>query len=115
MKTIITTFLILSYAMAALADSAEKEITALIAAVQNEKGMFFIRNGSEHTAAEAADHLRRKRKAAGEKIKTSEDFITYCGTGSSVTGSRYKVKFADGREEFADQFLKAQLQRIRHP
>ncbi len=114
MKTIITTIVVLACSMAVFASVAEDEITALINAVQNEKGMLFIRNGSEHAAAQAADHLRTKRKAAGDRIKTPEDFITYCGTGSSVTGTRYKVKFADGREEFADVFLKAQLQRIRH-
>ena len=41
-------------------------IDALIDRVAKAKGVVFIRNGSDYTAAQAAEHLQRKRKAAGK-------------------------------------------------
>lgn len=115
MKQLATTIFLLAFVTAAFAASAESEINALLAAVQNQTGLVFIRNGSEYSASQAADHLRMKRKAGGDKIKTAEDFITYCGTKSSVSGQRYKVRLSKGKEEFADEYLLRLLEHIRHP
>ena len=49
----------------ATARTPAAEIDALIDRVAHAEGVIFIRNGSEHTAAEAAAHLQRKREAAG--------------------------------------------------
>jgi len=76
---------------------ANPEINALIARVAQARGVVFIRNGSEHSASEAAAHLQRKLSAARGRITTAEQFIDVLGTRSSFTGIVYRVRFADGR------------------
>jgi hypothetical protein len=75
---------------------AHPEIDALIARVAQARGVVFIRNGSEHSASEAAAHLQRKLGAAHGRITTVEQFIEVLGTRSSMTGIAYRVRFADG-------------------
>jgi hypothetical protein len=87
-------------------------IEALIAAVESRPDAVFIRNGSEHRADEAADHLRLKWRHAGDRIRTARDFIRYCATKSSLTGRKYRIRFADGREVEAAVFFEAELKRI---
>jgi hypothetical protein len=87
-------------------------IEALIAAVGQLHGATFIRNGSAHTAAEAASHLRLKWMNAGRHVRTAEDFIRYCATGSSITGRPYRIRLADGREMESADFFNAELRRI---
>lgn len=87
-------------------------IEALIAAVGKLRGATFIRNGSEHTAAEAASHLRLKWKNAGKRVRTAEDFIRYCASESSMSGRKYRIRFADGREVDSADFFYAELHRF---
>ena len=89
------------------------EIDALIDRVAHAKGIVFIRNGSEHTAAEAAAHLQRKRKAAGDRIRTPEDFIDQLGARSSMTGKPYRVRLPDGREIDSAAWMTGLLRDIR--
>ena len=46
---------------------------------------------------------------AGGRVKTAEDFIVYCATGSSMTGETYQIKFADGRIVATAAFLRDKL------
>lgn len=52
----------------------------------------FVRNGADHSAAEAAKHLRRKLNAARDRVQTASDFITHVASKSSVTGQAYQVR-----------------------
>ena len=61
----------MTFSIGIFAATAEGEINALLAEVQNQPGMVFIRNGSEYSASQAADHLRAKWKVGGDKIKTA--------------------------------------------
>lgn len=56
----------------------------------------FIRNGGEHGGAEAADHLRMKWSAAGDRVRTAREFIDTIASGSSTSGRPYQVRTADG-------------------
>ncbi|HJW72171.1 MAG TPA: DUF5329 family protein, partial [Geothrix sp.] len=56
-----------AYIEQAPATEAQK-IEALIQGVASLQGAAFIRNGSEHTPREAADHLRLKWKNAGKRV-----------------------------------------------
>jgi hypothetical protein len=89
------------------------EIDALIDRVAHAKGVVFIRNGSDHTAAEAAAHLRRKRDAAGDKVRTPEQFIDVLGSRSSMTGTPYRVRLPDGREIDSAVWLTGLLRDLR--
>ena len=88
------------------------KIEALIAAVEAHPDAVFIRNGREHRAAQAAAHLRMKWRRAGERIRTADDFITHLASASSLTGRKYRIRFADGRELDAAVFFRGELARI---
>jgi hypothetical protein len=93
--------------------AAEKfKIEALIAAVEAQPKTVFIRNGSEYRAAQAAAHLRMKWRRAGGRIRTADDFITHLASASSLTGRKYRIRFADGREVDSEVFFRAELKRI---
>jgi hypothetical protein len=93
-------------------DPGEAErIGQLIAAVETLPGAQFIRNGVAYDGKAAGDHLRLKLKAAGERVKTAEDFIRLCASQSSLTGLAYRVRFADGTVLEAETFFRNLLRR----
>jgi hypothetical protein len=81
----------------------------LIESVETLQGATFIRNGGEYDSRKAADHLRLKLKAAGERVKTAEDFIRVCGSKSSVSGEAYRIRFSDGTTLDAETFFRNRL------
>ena len=90
----------------------EQKIDALIAAVEKLKDARFVRNGTEYDCKAAAEHVRRKRKAAGSKIKTARQFIEQIASKSSRSGEPYKIRFKDGKEKTSGEFLAAELERL---
>jgi hypothetical protein len=88
------------------------KIEALIQAVASLQGATFVRNGSEHTPKEAADHLRLKWKNAGGRVKTAPDFIKYCASGSSLSGRPYEIRLKDGRTVLARDWFWTELKRL---
>ncbi|HWB74382.1 MAG TPA: DUF5329 domain-containing protein [Nannocystaceae bacterium] len=83
-------------------------IEKLIDAVA-KSGIVFIRNGSEHSASEAADHLRTKWSRAGDRVKTADDFIEALGSRSSQSGEPYRVRLPDGTERDSGPWLRELL------
>jgi hypothetical protein len=91
-------------------DSKEgAKIQYLISSVEVLKGAKFIRNGKDYDARRAGDHLRLKLKAAGDQIKTAEDFIRFCASRSSVSGEPYRIRFSDGVTIEAEVFFRNRL------
>lgn len=62
-----------------------------------ESGLTFIRNGSEHSAAEAADLMRKKLGFVKAQVHTPEDFIRLAASQSHFTGQPYLVRLPDGQ------------------
>ena len=91
--------------------SEPERIEALIAAIA-ASGIVFIRNGTEHSAGEAADHLRTKWSRAGDRVATAESFIDALGSTSSQSGEPYRVRLPDGTERDAGPWLHEQLQAV---
>lgn len=90
-----------------------QKIEALIRAIEALQGQaVFLRNGSEHDAKAAGDHLRLKWKNAGRRVKSAADFIRTCGTGSSLSGQPYKIRYRDGREVASADFLWTELKKL---
>jgi hypothetical protein len=90
-----------------------EKIDALIKAIEALQGQVaFIRNGSEHDAKAAGDHLRLKWRKAGDRVKSAADFIRYCGTSSSMSGQPYKIRYKDGREVTSADFLWTELKKL---
>lgn len=88
------------------------EIDELLSFVQ-KSDVRFIRNGSEYSAADGAQHLRDKLAKAGDRVKTTEDFITGIASKSYLSGKLYLVKFADGRTQPTGEWLKTHLASMR--
>jgi hypothetical protein len=105
--------LLLTTAIAlALDPQAKAEIDELISHV-GTSGVRFIRNGTEYSGAEGAQHLRDKLAKAGDRVKTTEDFITGVASASYITGKPYLVKFADGHTQPTGDWLRAHLSEVR--
>ncbi|MCP8899814.1 DUF5329 family protein [Gilvimarinus xylanilyticus] len=94
------------------AERDEKEIQYLIDYVA-DSGITFVRNGSEHSAIAAADHLQMKYERAGRYAKTAEDFIDNLASKSSITRRPYKVILSDGTRLNAEDWLYRALERYR--
>ena len=77
--------------------NAELEINYLLDFVA-ESGCVFVRNGSEHSAADAADHLRMKYQRGRRYADTAEAFIDRLASESSWTGEVYTVRCGDTRQ-----------------
>ena len=110
-------FALLTLPAFAQQDVEQQKIAYLIDSVAILQGAVFIRNGTEYDATRAADHMRLKLRFAGSRVKTAEDFITYCGTGSSMSGTKYTIRFRDGRVVDSATFLQGKLAEyaMRHP
>ena len=86
-----------------------QKIEALIGVVAGLKDATFVRNGTEYSAKDAADHMRRKWKSGGDDIKTARQFIEHAASKSSVSGKPYFIRFKDGREVESGKFLSEKL------
>ena len=115
---IVATALALSVGSAALraADlppAEEKQIEALIAAIERMTDAAFIRNGRPYGAAAAAAFLRRKWRHREADVGSSDDFIEKVASFSSTTGQPYLIRFSDGRETPCSIFLRTELSNLR--
>jgi hypothetical protein len=109
MKTIlfatIAVLILFSTAAYAITQVENDKIQYLITSIENLEGAKFIRNGSEHSAKDAASHLRMKLQKAGSRVKTADDFIILCASQSYFSREPYTIRFADGRTvKTADYF-----------
>jgi hypothetical protein len=89
--------------------SEQRKIDYLIQSVAQLHGAKFIRNCSSYDASAAVRHLELKRRYAGSRVQTADDFIRLCATGSSMSGRPYTIRFADGHVETSAHWLRAQL------
>jgi len=89
----------------------EQKITELINYIEKSEAMF-VRNGSEYSGVKAAEHLRMKRKKAGDRIKTAKDFIDYIASKSSSSGEPYYMKFKNGQKIQVRDILLHELKKI---
>ena len=68
----------------------------------------FIRNGSEHEAGEARDHLEMKYNHVKKRIKSADMFIEKIAAQSSITRRKYRVR-CGGKEFATEKWLKDAL------
>ena len=95
----------------------QQRVDYLLASISELPGAVFIRNGTEHSAVEAADHLAMKLQRAknswfapAAETWTAELFIEKLATRSSLSGKAYRIRFADGSEADAGHWLREQLE-----
>ena len=90
----------------------DEKIQRLLQAVERATQITFIRNGGSYSATEAAEHLRQKLRTAGRQDLTAREFIDEIAIKSTISGELYRIKFSDGREITANQWLSDELRRI---
>jgi hypothetical protein len=97
-----------------LAAKTAHEIEQLIEFV-NSSSCQFNRNGSWYPASEAAAHIEKKYRYALDKdrVHSTEDFINYAATKSSITDKPYKVQCKGNQEINCAAWLTSQLSQIR--
>ena len=80
----------------------------------------FIRNGKEHTPAQASSHLEMKLERAmngwfapDREKWTADMFIEKIASKSSLSGANYKVRLKDGRIVDAGNWLRKKLKQFK--
>ena len=96
MKIKLSFISLLLLTLPAWAISSESEISHLLNFIE-QSGCQFDRNGSVHDSKEAREHIQMKYDYARKWISSTEDFIEYTATKSSMTGKRYHVVCAGKR------------------
>lgn len=91
----------------------KKKIEFLIASLENLKGAKFIRNGSEYDVRQAMEHLRMKLQAAGDRVRTADDFIRLCASRSLMSGKPYMIKLPDGMSMTSEDYFRKKLKEYR--
>ena len=98
-------------APAASALSEKQKIAALLGVIEKSPDIF-VRNDEEYPSPAARQLMEYKLKAAGDGIKTANDFIEQVATRSKTTGRVYMVKMSDGRTTESARWLRARLAEI---
>ena len=103
----------LSYAQQ-LSRQSRAEIAHLVAFVRTSSCQF-NRNGSWHSATEAAKHINKKYHYALDRgrIHSAEDFIRYAAAKSSFSSKAYIVRCKNGRTASSADWLATELRRLR--
>ncbi|MCR5885363.1 DUF5329 domain-containing protein [Rhizobacter sp. J219] len=104
-----------SAATAAPSPAEQARIQRLIAYVEAQTTIRFVRNGSAYSSKDAAKFLRRKFEKMGEHVTTAQQFIEQIASKSSTTGEAYLIRFPDGRQVPAARFLGDELARMDRP
>jgi len=68
-----------------------------------------IRNGKSHSAKDGAKHMRMKYDYFRNKISSTEEFIEYAGTKSTMSGRLYEVLCIGLEPEFSRDWLLKEL------
>jgi hypothetical protein len=69
----------------------------------------FIRNGKEHEAAGAEDHLRMKYRRGKKRVASPESFIKRIATKSSFSGKPYRIRCVGEEEQLTAKWLTEKL------
>ena len=104
-------FLVVSH-RAESEEGVNQEVNHLLQYIENS-GCTFIRNGKAYDGAEARAHIQKKYDYFKSRIKTTEDFIKYAATKSSMSGKPYKVRF-NGQEILCVDWLNVELEKFRN-
>ena len=92
--------------------SEQDKIAHLIQYIAGLKEAVFLRNGKEHRAEEATDHLRKKLAAAKSEFTSADDLVAKVATQSSLTDKPYTRRLSDGRLVNLADYLRAELQSL---
>jgi hypothetical protein len=89
-----------------------KEVNHLLDYVENS-GCIINRNGTDYPANEAIAHIKKKYDYFREDINSTEDFIEYSASKSTMSGKYYMVSCPGEKIVKTQKWLLAELKRYR--
>ena len=105
-------FLFLSSASADVPQEQVAEVEHLINYLA-QSDCRMVRNSKSYDAQDGAKHMRRKYDYFKNKISSTEEFIEYAGTKSTMSGRLYEVLCVGQEPEFARDWLLKELNAYR--
>lgn len=99
-------------AVSAADSSMDDEIDFLLAEVASSD-CIFVRNGKEHSASDATDHLQMKRRRGKRYFDTTEEFIDRIASKSSWSGKEYLIRCPGQATETAAEWFHRRLEKYR--
>ena len=96
----------------AFAASMDEEIDFLLDTVANSDCVF-TRNGKDHAARDASDHLQMKRKRGARYFDSTEEFIERLASKSSWSGKPYHIQCGSEPRVTAREWFTALLEQHR--
>ena len=94
--------------MSAATFADDTEIDYLLSWIASSDCLF-IRNGDQHDAVAAADHLAMKYRRVKRWIDSADEFIDRIASGSSLSGRDYLVNCPDQPEQTSRSWLTVAL------
>ncbi len=112
LRFLFVTVLFSNIALADVPTSQIEEVKYLINYIKNS-GCVLSRNGTDYTAKKAIVHIKNKYDYFRDDIESTEDFIEYSATRSTMSGKYYTVT-CTGKETVKTQdWLLVELKKIR--
>ena len=99
----------LSSATADVPPAQQGEVEHLLSYVA-QSGCVMVRNGSEHEGPKAREHIQKKYDYFRDEISSTEQFIEYSATKSTMSGKFYQVQCAGRENERSQDWLLRELQ-----
>ena len=108
----LSSLLISNIAVADVPANQVIEVNHLLAFIK-ESGCIINRNGTDHPAVKGISHIEKKYDYFRDDITSTEEFIEYSATKSTMSGDFYMVS-CPGKETIRTQdWLMAELKRFR--
>jgi hypothetical protein len=95
-----------------LSTDERRKIETLLEHLAQLEDANFVRNGVAYNSRTAVTFLRRKWEANDDQVNSAREFIERIASLSSTSGKPYLIRFQDGAEVTAEEYLVAQLKRI---
>jgi Family of unknown function (DUF5329) len=111
-KLVLLSLLISQSVFADVPDNQIKEVNHLLAYVKNS-GCIINRNGSDHLAEEGVSHIENKYDYFRDDISSTEDFIEYSATKSTMSGNFYTVTCPGKKTIKTQDWLLTELKKYR--
>jgi hypothetical protein len=89
----------------------QEEISRLLSQIA-QSDCQFIRNSKTYSSEQAVEHINNKYNYLKNRIKTTEQFITYAASRSSITGADYLIRCGEVTTT-SRQWLEEQLRAYR--
>ena len=89
-----------------------REVNHLLTFVK-DSGCIINRNGTDYPAEKGIGHIERKYDYFRDDIKSTEDFIEYSATKSTMSGDYYTVRCPGGKAMKTQDWLMTELKRFR--